>query len=354
VGDFVEDFKPDIVHSHHPFLLGDAALRIARRWEIPIVFTHHTLYEQYTHYVPFDSPTLKRMAVQLSTEYCNLCDLIVAPSKSIATLLHGRGVQTPIEPIPTGIDLDAYVGNQGGTFRETKGIPAESTVVGTVGRLAKEKNLLYLAKAVAAYLNGHPEAVFLVVGDGDAKEEMLSLLKQGATDDQIFAVGQLSGQNLLDAYAAMDCFVFASQSETQGIVLAEALAAGNPVVALDGPGVREVVVDGKNGFLLPGNASPATFAEGLEKLLDQKETFKACSAEARRSVESYTTRACAERILSCYERVVDEQDPGEGDIPDVWHRVLTDIESEWDLITAKSAAIRVGFNKEGKTEVTLD
>lgn len=354
VGDFVEDFQPDIVHSHHPFLLGDAALRVARRWELPIVFTHHTLYEQYTHYVPFDSPTLKRMAVSLSTEYCNLCDLIVAPSESIAALLKKRGVETPIDAIPTGIDLDIFTGNQGEAFREAKGISPDAMVVGTVGRLAKEKNLPFLAEAVAVYLNDHPDAVFLVVGDGDAKEEMLSILKRGASDDQIFAVGKLSGQELLDAYAAMDCFVFASQSETQGIVLAEALAADNPVVALDGPGVREVVVDGKNGFLLPKDASPAAFAEGLRKLLDQKDLFQACSAEARRSVEAYSTTACAERILSCYKRAAGTHDPGDGEVPDFWHRFLTDLESEWDLIAAKSTAIRVGLNKEEQTGVSLD
>ncbi|MEX2605753.1 MAG: glycosyltransferase [Kiritimatiellia bacterium] len=354
VGNFVEDFKPDIVHSHHPFLLGDAALRIARRWEIPIVFTHHTLYERYTHYVPFDSPTLKRMAVQLSTEYCNLCDLIVAPSESIAALLKKRGVETPIEPVPTGIDIDAYTGNQGDAFREANGIPPDATVIGTVGRLAKEKNLPYLAEAVAGYLKSHTNAVFLVVGDGDAKEEMLSILKKGAEEDRIFAVGKLSGQALLDAYAAMDCFVFASTSETQGIVLAEALAAGNPVVALDGPGVREVVVDGENGFLLPGDASPSAFAEGLEKLLDQGETFRSCAEKARGSVETYTTTVCAERVLSCYQRTMERHDPGEGEVPDFWHRILTDLESEWDLMVAKSAAIRVGLNKQGETEASLD
>ena len=162
-------------------------------------------------------------------------------------------------------------------------------MIGTVGRLAEEKNLPYLAEAVAGYLKSHANAVFLVVGDGDAKEEMLTRVKKGASEKQLFAVGKLSGQELLDAYAAMDCFVFASQTETQGIVLAEALASGNPVVALDGPGVREVVVDGENGFLLPGDATPAAFAAGLEKLLDHSDRLNACAEEARRSVETYDT-----------------------------------------------------------------
>jgi len=354
VGHFVDAFQPDIVHSHHPFLLGDAALRVARRLEVPMVFTHHTLYERYTHYVPLDSPAIKRMAVKLSTEYCNLCDRIVAPSESIATLLKKRGVETPIESIPTGIDLDTFSGNDGKAFRGAKSLPEDATVIGTVGRMAEEKNLPYLAEAVAGYLKEHPDAVFLAVGDGNAKDKMVSILKQKASADQIVAAGSLSGQDLLDAYAAMDCFVFASQTETQGIVLAEAMASGNPVVALDGPGVREIVKDGENGLLLPSDASPAAFAGALEKLLDAPETFEACSAAARPSVESYDTRACAERMLSCYKTAVAEHDPADTDVPDFWHRILTDLESEWDLMVAKSAAIKVALNKEGKTEVSLD
>ncbi len=345
VGNFVEAFKPDIVHSHHPFLLGDAALRIARRWEIPIVFTHHTLYERYTHYVPLDSPAIKRMAVKLATEYCNLCDLIVAPSESIADLLRKREVETRIEAIPTGIDLDIFAGNQGADFRETKGIPADATVIGTVGRMATEKNLPYLAESVARHLKEHPKSVFLAVGDGNARAEMISILKRDASESQIFAVGKLSGQDLLNAYAAMDCFVFASQTETQGIVLAEALAAGNPVIALEGPGVREILVDGKNGFLLPAEASPAEFAESLAKLLDDADTFEACSKAARASAEPYATSVCAERVLACYEQLTAEHEPAEKEVPDFWHRILSDLESEWDLMVAKSAALKVGLNK---------
>jgi glycosyltransferase involved in cell wall biosynthesis len=318
------------------------------------VFSHHTLFERYTHYVPFDSPTLKRMAVRLSTEYCNLCDQVIAPSESIAGLLKERGVETPIESIPTGIDLEAFAGNHGEAFRKTKKIPAESTVIGTVGRLAEEKNLLYLAEAVGSYLDGHPDAVFLVVGEGEAKQEMLSILKKTMADDRIFAVGSLSGQDLLDAYAAMDCFVFASQTETQGIVLAEALASGNPVVALDGPGVREIVMDGKNGFMLHADATSDTFSENLEKLLDQDEIFQNCSAETRRSVESYATTTCAERVLSCYKRAAAAHEPSENEVPDFWQRILADLEIEWDLMVAKSAVIRVALNPQGGTEATLD
>ncbi len=89
----IDDFNPDILHSHHPFLMGDTALRIARRRELPLVFTHHTLYERYTHYVPLDSKPLKEFVINLSTRYANFCDRVVAPSRSIARLIRRRGRQ---------------------------------------------------------------------------------------------------------------------------------------------------------------------------------------------------------------------------------------------------------------------
>lgn len=355
IGSFVEDFGADVVHSHQPFLLGDAALRVARRLGLPLIFTYHTLYERYTHYVPFDSPTLKRMAVGLSTEYCNLCDQIIAPSESIAKLLKERGVETPVDAIPTGIDIDAFASGDGPCFRQAKGISAEARVIGTVGRLAEEKNLLYLAEAVAAYLQEHRDAVFMVVGDGDAREDMLAVLKKGAKETQIHVVGKLSGKELRDAYAAMDCFVFASQTETQGIVLAEALAAGKPVVALDGPGVREVVEDGRNGFLLPSDIPPAGFVKHLEKLFADEETWRAYSEAARKSVDAYDTGTCAKKILDCYRRIVAEHRPDDvGEVPDFWQRTLAGFEAEWDLMTTKSAAVRAAFEREDKLEAPLD
>ncbi|MFP4261293.1 MAG: glycosyltransferase [Opitutales bacterium] len=352
---FVEDFGADVVHSHHPFLLGDAALRVARRLAVPILFTHHTLYERYTHYVPFDSPALKRMAVGLSTEYCNLCDRIIAPSESIAKLLQARGVETPIQAIPTGIDFEAFAGSDGAAFREARGISPDTKVVGTVGRLAEEKNLLYLAEAVGGYLKRNPEAAFLIVGDGDARDDMLAILERDAGRSQIYSVGKLSGQELRDAYAAMDCFVFASQTETQGIVLAEAMASGKPVVALDGPGVREVVEDGRNGILLLSDAPAATFTESLTAIFGDAASLRRYSEAARKTAKDYDTAVCAEKMLDAYERMAAEHRRGAvAELPDFWQRLLADLEVEWELVAAKSAAIRAAFEREKNPEVSLD
>jgi len=195
------------------------------------------------------------------------------------------------------------------------------------------------------------------VGDGDAREDMLTILREAVSESQILWAGKLSGQELRDAYAAMDCFVFASQTETQGIVLAEAMASGAPVVALDAPGVREVLEDGRNGVRLPSDARAEEFATKLGALCREEASLRGYAEAARKTAESYDTAVCAERMLEAYAAMSDEHGKNvadEGELPDFWRRLLGELEVEWDLAVAKSAAIRSAFERDQKTEVSLD
>lgn len=350
ISDFIEEFQPDLIHSHHPFLLGDAALREAWKTHVPIVFTHHTLYERYTHYVPLDSPMLKRVVIQLATEYCNLCNHIIAPSESIEKLLLDRGVTTPIRVIPTGIDTGAFAAGNGARFREKAGIPRDAKVIGHVGRLAQEKNLIFLGEAVAQCLKETPEAVFLVVGDGDDRVEMLRMFDAR----QVHAAGKLTGTDLADAYAAMDWFVFASQSETQGLVLAEAMAAGKPVVALDGPGVREIVCSGSNGLLLDGHASVHEFSAAVLSLMQDPERSHEMTENARLTADGFSAERCVRRVLDCYETAIAEHIPNGNADPMPWDRLLERIGNEWELLAAKFSAAAAGVMETSATEASLD
>src|SRR5690606_35436458 len=160
VTEALNDFRPDLIHSHHPFLLGDTALRVSAARALPLVFTHHTMYEQYTHYVPGDSPAFARFIKSLTVGYANMCDHIIAPSESVEQVLRRRGVERPIAVIPTGVDIERFSGGDGPAYRRKIGIPEDAFVVGHVGRLAPEKNLDFLAQAVCAFLQNHPEARF--------------------------------------------------------------------------------------------------------------------------------------------------------------------------------------------------
>jgi glycosyltransferase involved in cell wall biosynthesis len=338
IADFLDEFQPDLVHSHHPFLLGDSALRSAWERHLPLVFTHHTLYEQYTHYVPLNSTALKRVAIEMATQYCNLCSHVIAPSESILKLLKDRGVTAPVTPIPTGIDLDFFGSGDGNRFRSQFDIEPGALVVGHLGRLAAEKNLDYLATALGEFLASHPQAVAVVIGDGDHRESMQKQLAQHAEPRQIVFAGKQSGQTLADAYAAMQLFAFSSQSETQGMVLAEAMAAGVPVVALDGPGVREMV-NATNGRLLAGDAPAAEFCQALEDFACDRKRLASAGQAARRSAQDYGLGVCADRMLALYEQLIEEFANGPSEEFGPWDSVLARLEIEWKLVVEKTAAL---------------
>jgi 1,2-diacylglycerol 3-alpha-glucosyltransferase len=332
----VDAFRPDLVHSHHPFLLGTTALRLARSRGLPLVFTHHTLYERYTHYVPGDSPALKRFVVRLSTNYANLCATVFAPSESIRALLRERGVTTPIVVVPTGSRLEQYRGD-GGSFRDAVGIPRNATVVGHVGRLAEEKNLGFLARSMASFLATAPEAYALIVGDGPSRKAMEEIFRNAGVDRVHFS-GVLQSSHLASAYNAMDVFAFSSLSETQGLVLVEAMAAGVPVVALDAPGAREVVRDKVNGRLLP-SADEAAFRDALEWVVSRSASERSALRRAiRRTAEAFSHQTTAEQALNTYQALIRHPISLSMNDEDAWGRTIRRLRAEWDIAAAAMTA----------------
>jgi glycosyltransferase involved in cell wall biosynthesis len=300
----LDEFAPDIVHSHHPFLLGDTALRTAAQRQLPIVFTHHTMYERYTHYLPIDSERVRRFAIELAAGYCNLCDAVVAPSTTLAECLRTRGVHGPVEVIPTGIDPQPFAQADGVAFRRKLGIPEEAFLIGYLGRLSPEKNLVFLARAVAGFMKDHPGTRMLLVGEGPAKVDVQSIFSEYHLSDRLHLVGLLDRPELASAYRAMDGFVFASQSETQGMVLAEAMAAGTPVIAVAAPGVRDIVRDGHNGRLLAKQNADA-FMEGLQWLLElSREDRQRLQAGALQTARDFSMSRSADRMLALYQRLI--------------------------------------------------
>jgi glycosyltransferase involved in cell wall biosynthesis len=353
IAGFLDEFRPHVIHSHHPFLLGDSALRYAWARQLPLVFTHHTLYEQYTHYVPLDSEALKRVAIQMAIEYCNLCTHVIAPSESVAQLLRSRGVTSPVVVIPTGIDLDFFSSGDRRRFLRELSVSEDALVIGHVGRLAGEKNLDFLAHAVGKYLQRRRDAIFLVVGAGEQAAAFEQALMTYAARGQVHLVGSKTGRDLADAYAAMDVFVFSSQSETQGLVLAEAMAAGAPVVALDGPGVREVVAR-ENGRLLKADATEEEFAQALDELTADLKRLRRFSDQAQRSVEEFSLEHCAARLVELYERLVSRSAEHRVADPGPWDRLLGRLEIEWNLLAEKATALAAAVIDTDATRTRLD
>ena len=334
------DFGPDLVHSHPPFLLGDAALRASASFDIPIVYTYHTRYELYGHYVAQDAPALQRLVLSLALGYCDLCDTVIAPSRSMANFLIEHGVKTPVSVIPTGIEIARFDGGNGRKARAVAGIPRDAFVVGHVGRLAPEKNLDYLAQAMRRFLSVEKEAHFLVVGDGPMRAPMKQLFAAHGLAGRVHLPGAREGDRLAALYAAMDVFVFSSHSETQGLVLAEAMAAGVPVVALDAFGAREVVRDRLNGRLLPADSPEQRFAEAVHWVsgLQIGERRKLRRA-ARHTAALFSRQRALARTLDLYGSLVSAQARFRTVEEGPWQTARRRLEQEWKILRNVAHAV---------------
>lgn len=236
-------YKPDIVHVQHPFLLGPAALTAARKNNIPVLFTYHSQYEAYSHYIPAPQQLVKKIVSITVKRFCNAVDGIIVPTTTIQTRIAGI-TKKPIAVIPTAIRKEF--------FDNTGRLPARPLKLLSVGRFEKEKNIPFLLRTLK--LLKHQEFSFSLTLAGFGSE--LESLKEFAfgtlqlPQNQLFFVDKPLHEQLLALYRTADLFVFASKTETQGIVLAEAMASGLPVIAVDAQGSNDIVVNGKNGFLV--------------------------------------------------------------------------------------------------------
>ena len=232
-------------------------------------------------------------------------------------------------------------------FRAQLRIPEDAFVVGHLGRLAPEKNLEFLAEAVAAFLNVHSRACFLVVGTGPSEQTIRQIFSRQGLDTRLHIAGTLESTQLAGALHAMDLFAFSSKSETQGMVLTEAMAAGLPVVALDAAGVREVVKDRHNGRLLQ-EATIEAFTAGVQWIADQPaERLQALKHSALETAETFSLSNTADKGLSCYQALLQSRIPSVSAAEDErWHYVLELIKAEWDILKGIAGAADAALGED--------
>ena len=279
----VQSLDLDVYHAHHPFLLGPAARRWARRAGRPLVFTYHTRYEKYSHYVPLTRPLVEAAAVRLSTRFASRADAVVAPSMLVHEHLRRRGVTTPISVVPTGVDLERFRPGDRAAARRALGLGLDDRLLLYVGRLDREKSVDSVLLAFDRIAGTVAPARLWLVGQGKEGEALRRLAERLPTGDRIHFAGVREHARLVPWYQAADLFVFASETETQGLVLAEAAACGLPAVAVTAPGCDEVVRDGESGILTKGD--PASLAEAAIGLLLDDERRTAMGARSRQIAE---------------------------------------------------------------------
>ncbi len=292
----------DVVHTHSPFALGQVGRRWARRRGIPVVTTYHTLYVEYAHYAKAIPPTLSRAYLKaLTRRYCNACDAVAVPTTPIQDVLLEYGVTRPIEVIPTGLKLQPPPPRDRGALRERWGIPIDAPLALYAGRLAQEKNLELLFASFARVARDVPEAWLLIAGDGPYRAACERMARGTDVGERIVFAGFVAPEEMPRVYASAEVFAFCSRTDTQGLVLIEAKAAGLPVVSVNAFGPTEVVSDGVDGFLVPDD--PEAFGMALTSVLLNPGMGRTMSQAALREVQRFSIEETARRYLDLYRSV---------------------------------------------------
>jgi len=258
-------FDPDVVHAQSPFVSGLMARAVARRTGAPLVFTHHTRFAEYGHYLGLLSGVSGRAADAWLDAWWAGCAAIVAPSDDLAREIRaalGTRRRPSVRVIPTGVEVAAIGALPEGHPRRLAGWPHDSIVLVSLGRVAHEKSVAVLVDAFARAARRRPKLRLLLVGGGPAEGAVRARAAQAGLADRVQVTGRLPRDEALALVKASDVFIFASQTETQGLVLAEALAAGLPVVAVEGPGVTATLRAGIDAEVVPAEPA-ATRAERL-------------------------------------------------------------------------------------------
>ncbi len=298
----LKEIDPDIIHVHSPFLLGRLGAKWARRLNIPLVFTYHTLYEQYVHYVPINQRIAKEVTVKYTVDFCNRCDHVITPTNVIANHLVKNKVKVPITAVPTGINTEEYENVDRQWLRNRYNIPADKKVLLFVGRLGKEKNVEFLLSCYQEILRRYPDVVMVLVGSGPEENNLKEKVIEESLQDHVIFTGTLPKVDTIKAYCGADIFVFASVTETQGLVIAEAKTAGLPVVAVDAYGPKEMVINGEDGYLCPLDKN--IFVNSVIKLLTDERLYRQMRQNALQNAEKLSARNCTLKLLKVYKNLI--------------------------------------------------
>lgn len=295
----------DIIHVHSPFLLGRLGARWAKRLGIPLVYTYHTLYDKYLHYVPLGQNFTKGITERITIDFCNQCDRVIVPTTIIKKLLLEKGVQTPVEVVPTGIHTLEFKTADNMWLREKYSISHHTKVLLFVGRLGQEKNIDFILESYQQLIVSNPDTVLVLVGSGSEEDRLKEKVIQLGLTKKVIFTGRLSKEDTMKSYAGADIFVFASVTETQGLVITEAKAAGLPVVAVDAFGVSEMVRDNEDGYLCPLNLE--FFTSRIKTLLNNSHLRKKMGQKAMINAEELSSWNCTTKLANIYEHLLNNQ-----------------------------------------------
>lgn len=309
VDKLLPSLKLHVIHSNHPTLLGDAAAHQAEKLHVPLVFTFHTRYMEYaagyTAYVPFAKAFVEGMIVEALAKYLERCHHIITPSDSIKQMLADyAGVSERVTTIPTGIDVQRFQRGEGQPVRQKYGLGQEKVLV-SVSRLAEEKNVKTLLKAVAQVMATQQDVRLLLIGDGPQRKEMEAYAARLGIAERVIFTGLVPFDEVPNYLKAGDLFCYASITETQGLVTVEAMAAGLPVVAVDASGTSDEVTNEREGLLVANDAT--ALAAAIRRVLDDSALYERLRTAAAAKAHEMDMMVQAEKMIAVYEQAIADQ-----------------------------------------------
>lgn len=301
----VQELKIDLIHSHAPFSLGIMAHLIAKKLEIPEIHTYHTMLSDYTHYIKFGGLMPKLAAENYSRVFCNLVNAIIVPTKKVYQTLKDYGVKTPIYIIPTGIELSLFYKEipkqELLILKDNLKLSENDQILIFVGRIAKEKSIEKLINYHKKLVSKDPHYKLIIVGSGDYLKKLTELVESLSLEDHIVFPGKVNYNDLPKYYQIADCFVTASTSETQGLVVLEAAASGLPIVAIDDESYYDMIQHGKNGFYYHHEGEYISYLETIfrdQKLKTQMMDY------SRKIADNFSSESFYNRIMSVYQKTI--------------------------------------------------
>jgi 1,2-diacylglycerol 3-alpha-glucosyltransferase len=303
----IKEFKPDIIHIHHPFVLSMPAIMYAEKLGIPKILTIHTQYERYAYYVSPVPQVITNEAIKMIVaSFSSKVDVVTTPSESMKKLINRYNIKKEIVVIPNAIDLNIFQEKDEQTcnnIREQLELSNEDIVLLYVGRISFEKNIDKIIKSLALLKDKNIDKVKLVlVGEGTALNQLKSIVKSVGLEQNVKFVGAVDSETVKSYYQISDLFTFASTSETFGMVIIEALASGVPVLAVRAPGAIDILSDGFDGMLVEDDVSE--FSARLELLIKNKDLRKRLAKGAFYTAQRYSIDNISDQMLNLYQRLV--------------------------------------------------
>lgn len=295
----------DVIHVHTPFRAHQFGVRLGRACDVPVVETYHTYFEEYvSHYLPWLPPTMLRLLARVaSRRLCHAVDHLIVPTAEMTKVLRGYGVLTLATVLPTGIDLTEFSGGNGNTFRARQGIDPRQPVLVTVSRLAVEKNIAFLLRVVRVLVDDFPDLLFVIAGEGPDGPRLKALARTLGLDRHVDFLGNLDRRTeLLDCYRAADAFVFASPTETQGLVLIEAMALGVPIVSTAVMGTATVLREANSAVVSEQNVT--AFAHSVAQVLRDPVLQASLSAAGPRDAQAWSSDTLMRQAVELYASLV--------------------------------------------------